>query len=270
MEFYSNSKPDLVGPKIKKTVYNIMKKKSTDSTISDKISNIMSTFYKNYIEQNKLITFFMIISIIFLIYRYYTNKKNGSNKSNEEYINIRKHDEQNVFNEILNNQTAHLRYDSQPSFNKLHSVKQQAEPINYPPNPLPIRLPEKGLIYAKNIYPDPDTFTNLNTPNYNYDNVYQNPTRSYYTGTRNTYENAKDTNIYNHLSGKWSYPTNFNTSTGDFVQQMTTANNNNIVSYQTILDNMNNNLTDSLKLGPKYIDINSPELEMEPPYATEI
>ena len=165
----------------------------------------------------------------------------------------------------MNTQTSHLRYDTQPSFNRLYSVDQQKEPVNYPPSPLPINIPDLGIVYTKDLYGYPKPFPNLNSPNYNYNNVYTNPQLAYYNGTYNTYKNAQDTNIINPLG----YPTNFNTSTGDFINHMTNANKQNIVDYQTILDNINGNLVDALKLGPKYLDINSPELEMEPPYAID-
>jgi hypothetical protein len=50
---------------------------------------------------------------------------------------------------------------------------------------------------------------------------------------------------------------------------MTDKNNKAITDYKTILASTNQNLIDALKLGPKYIDANMPDMDMEPPYATE-
>lgn len=276
MQFYSNSKPNLVGQKIKKSVYKIMKKKSDNITISDKISNMMSSFYNNYIKENKPITFFLLFTIIFLMYRYYNKKRDDEikkimNNENFRYDGV----EDKIMNGILKDQTSHLKYDTQPTVDRLQSVNTQAEKVYYTPDPIRIDLPstEKqgpknedrvNTVYARNIYADPRPFQNLNIPDYNYNNVYLNPQRSYYTGTFNPYENAQDTNIVN----PFGFSTKFNTTTGNFIGGMTQANKQNVIDYQSILDNMNANLINSLKLGPKYLDINSPELEMEPPYAT--
>ena len=37
MEFYSKSRPDLIGPKMRKTVYKITSTDTTGNTISDKV-----------------------------------------------------------------------------------------------------------------------------------------------------------------------------------------------------------------------------------------
>jgi|AntRauTorckE6833_2_1112554.scaffolds.fasta_scaffold55947_2 large-conductance mechanosensitive channel len=257
MEFYSKSQPNLIGPKMKKTVFKITSKENSNNTISDKVSSTLYSFYENYIAENKILTIIIISIIVFLIYRYY-NK--GENNKKEDFSS----EEAKIINEIMNNQTSHLRYDTQPSFDRLKSVNDQHEKVTYLPDPVPpVNIPNSGLVYDRNLYGYSQPFENLNNPNYNHDNVYTNPQLNYYNGTYNTYQNAKDTDITNPLG----YPTNFNTSTGDFVSGMTNANKQNIVDYQTILDNVNGNLNDSLKIGPKYLDFNSPEFEMEPPYA---
>lgn len=252
MDFYSNSKPNLIGPKVKNSVNDIVNKNTNNSTISDTISSMLTYFYKNYISDNKFVFITFIIFAIFLLYRYY-------NKESKDVENFTE-DEQKIIDEIFNDQTDHLRYDSQPSFNSLLSVNDQSQPVNYPPMPIPVNIPDKGIVHTKNLYEYSKPFETLNNPSYDYNNVYTHPSRSYYTGTYNTYDNAKDTNIINPLG----HLNNFNTSTGDFVGQMTDANQQNILDYQTILDNTQGQLVDNLKIGPNNLD---EQTDIEPPYA---
>jgi len=254
MEFYSRSKPNLIAPKLKKTIYKIMKDNSKNKTISEKISNLLYEFYKSYIYENKVLILIIFLIIIFLMYRYYNRKEKFAND-----------DDYDVLKDIMGPQTSHLRYDTQPYFNNLKSVEDQQQSVNYPPDPLPVNIPDKGIVYTRNLYDDPDPYPKINTANYDYDNVYKNKSLSYYNGTHNTYNNAQDTNIINPLG----YLNNFNTSTGDFVGQMTDENTKNILDYQSILDNNQSALIDSLKVGPVYLDTENYDLEMEPPYATE-
>jgi hypothetical protein len=256
MEFFSNSKPDLVGPKVRKSVYNIMKTDVTNATISDKISLMLTDFYKDYISENKTIFIIVVLIVLFLLYRYY-NKEKQKNKDYTEKFTI---DEQNIIDNIMNDQTSHLKLDTQPSFNNLQSVNDQHEDINYPPMPIPLNIPNKGIVYTKNPYTYPSPPTNLNNPNYDYNDVYKNKSRSYYSGTHNPYKNAQDTDIVN----PYGWSNRFNTDTGAFITNMTDANNQNIIDYQTVLDNMEGNLIDGLKLGPRHLN-DVPE--MEPPYS---
>ena len=257
MSFDFNSKPSLIGPKMKKTVYKVMKQTSTNSIISEKISNSVNIFYDDYIAPNKLIAVSIIIVILFLIYRYYTK---GENK---EFFTKYEH---NIIDDITGIQTAHLRHDTQHTFNHLIPVNQQHEHVNYPPDPLPVNLPDKGIVYTKNLGNYPPMYPNLNQPQYDYNNVYKYPSRSYYTGTYNTYKNAQDTDIANPLG----FSNRFNSSTGQYVTHMTDKNKQNITDYQTIIDNMNGDLYSSMKYGPNGIDPFVPEPKIEPPYSTEI
>ena len=258
MSFFSNTRPNLIGNDIKRTVNKIMKKQSNNTTISDKISFRLGEFYKNYIEENKFYVFIFFIIIIFLIYRYYNRSGKKENYSNQDYEKLK---------DIIYNQTAHLRYDDQPTIDRLRSIDDQPrhDKVYYPPDPLPVNIPGKGIIYTRNIYDDPEPYPALNTPKYNYNNVYENKSRSYYNGTYDTYQNAQDTDIPNPLG----YPNNFNTTTGDYIKYMTNTNEKYVMDYQNILDKANLNLVDSLKIGPKYLNTKIPEFEMEPPYATD-
>jgi large-conductance mechanosensitive channel len=215
MEFFSNSKPDLVGPKVRKSVYKIMKTDIDNTTISDRISSMMTNFYKDYISEYKLFFFFVVAMVVFLLYRYYTKERKAkTGEDRQEKFTV---EEQKIMDNIMNTQTAHLKLDTQPSFNPLKPVNDQHEDVNYPPDPLAVNLPDKGLIYTKNLYGDyPPQFDNLNKPNYDYNTVYTSPNRSYYSGTHNPYENAQDTNIIN----PYGWSNRFNTDTGAFINSI--------------------------------------------------
>lgn len=260
MDFFSKTKPNLIDPKMKKTVYKIIKKNPLNYTISEKISEMMNKFYKSYIKQNLFFILVILAIVIFLVYRYYKKKENDKNNENFQY----EFDEDAYLMNDINNQTNHLRYDTQPSFDRLHSVKYQEEPVYYPPDPLPINLSGKGIQYKRDIYNEKvNPFPYLNTPNYDYNNVYTNTSRLYHNGTYNTYNDAKDTELVNPLG----YSNKFNTTTGDFIKGMTDKNEKVITDYREIIDNMEGNLIDSLKIGPKYLDVNNTELDIEPPYS---
>jgi hypothetical protein len=266
MDFYANSKPSLIGANMKKTVNKIMKNESYTGTISDKLSHYIDELYKDNIKNNKFVVFVLVAVIFFLLYRYY-NRASKVQRTEEFYTD----NTYRTMNEITD-QTNHLNYQPQPHFNRLQSVNKQLHntTVSYPPDPLPINIPSEGIIYTRGTASDPTgnwrhPYPNLNNPDYDYNNVYKYPQRAYYNGTYNTYADAVDTSIPNPLG----YPNNFNTSTGDFIVQSTNANEKSILDYQTIINNMNNNLIDNLQIGPKYLDVNVPDLEMEPPYATE-
>lgn len=290
MEFYSNSMPNLIGEQVQKSVYKIMKKKSYDNTISDKITDLMKSFYRNYIQPYKFITLIIVAVVVFLIYRYNNRSNNKLGDLDEQFKNINCSDnideidkdikdnpelvcqKKGIFDEIINEQTAHLKYDSQPSFNNLESVEKQMQnvTVNYPPNPVPINIPsnDKGLVYTRNIYDDPQQIRhdNLNNPEYNYNNVYEYPQRSYYTGTYNDYNNNDNNPITNgEIMNPLGFPSNFNETTGYFVDGMTNANQQNIVNFQTLLDNKKDNLISAQDVNNQ----NPYNLEMEPPFATE-
>lgn len=261
MDFFSNSKPDLVGPKVKKSVFKIIKTGGTiNATISDKISSLIESIYKDYISEYKLIVVIMVVIVIFLLYRYYSKDKTAKVKQEEK--EKFSPEEERIINQIMNEQTADLKYDKQPSFNPLYSVnEQQKDNVNYPPEPLPINLPGKGIVMTQNPYNNyPAEYQNLNTPIYDYNAVYKYPNRSYYSGTYDTYKGAQDTSIINPFG--WS--NDFNTNTGAFVSGMTGANRQNVVDYQTMLDTMEANLIDGLRVGPDHL---ADVPEVDPPYA---
>jgi len=255
MEFDYNNKPSLIGTRIKKSVSNIMKKSSDVSTISDKVTQIVMNFYDNYIYEFRFILLIIICFVVFLIYRYY----NRTNKKREDFSN-------DLINTIVHNQTEKLWYNEQPSMNPLNSVRNQTEFVNYPPEPLPINLPNEGIVLRQDIYPPPPPFPFMNTPKYDYKEVNEQNSRVYSNGTFNTYKHAEDTNLINPLG----FSNKFNTTTGNFIGEMTRLNKDNIYDYQKILDNTHGNLLDSLKIGPTYLDTSNFDTNIEPPYNTDL
>lgn len=255
INFNSESKVTLMGNNTKRMLMQLNKKNPDHLTISEKIAELGKLFYENIISKNKVVFIVSIIIILFLTHRYYKKK----NKEKEGYTDV-------SLDKDIKNQVKQLKYNVQPSFNRLQSVKDQQTHVNYPPKPLPINIPDKGIIYERNLYadnvPQQLPFEYLNSVDYDYSNVYKYPSRSYHTGTYNPYAYAQDTTIENPLG----YPTNFNTSTGDFINQATALNQQNIIDYQTILDNMEGNLIESLKQGPHAVNMNYPINIMEPPY----
>jgi hypothetical protein len=267
MQFYSNSKPDLIVPKVRNSVVYVIKKKSSFNTLSDKISDLISGFYDSYICDCKIIILLLAAIFVILLCRYYDKQNKiskGTYKDNKEGFSS---EEDKLISKLLNDKTNYLEYNTQPSFNRLYSVNDQHEPVNYLPDPVPpINMPGKGLVYDNNLYPYSKPYENLNNPNYDYDNVYTTPSRSYYNGTYNPYKNAQDTNITNPMG----FSNQFNSTTGNFVGGMTSANNQNITDYQKILTTMNTDLINSVGLGPESLNINELEPKMVPPYSTDM
>lgn len=285
MQFYSNAEPNLIGSIVRKTIYKVIKKKSNNSTISDKISNMMDDFYKKYICDCKLIVLVLAAIFVMLLCRYYDkqNKKDQTKvttyskpKSKEEedlYIELGIDNDEytsenltnkkdNILSNNIHDQTSHLKYNSQPSFNNLQSVNSQFDSVEYIPNSTPINIPGLGFVPDKSLYPYSKPYENLNNPNYNYADVYKNPSRSYYNGTYDTYDNAQDTNIMNPLG----FSNDFNSTTGNFIGGMTAANKQNIIDYKQLLDNTNSDLLNSV--GPNSINLSDFETTMVPPYAS--
>lgn len=255
MDFYSGKQPNLIGPLMKSTIYKVIKKPQiAGNTISDKVSNGLSSLYKTYIVDNKLVVFIIIIIMVFLIYRYYQTKSISKSKSlikkQEEFLN----QDRNLINDIKDYQTNRLMLDIHHTMNPIESLENQKGEINYPSQRMPINIPNKGLTFGSDSDTNQKPFSSLNRVNYDYNNINSSPLKSYYSGTPN------QMNWFN----------NFNTSQGNFVNEMTFDNRKILTDYQTILNNNNNNqenLIDSLKLQPNYIGINSTEYTMQSPFA---
>lgn len=263
MDFYSGKQPNLIGPIMKNTVCTVMKRPVINNTVSDKVSTYVSRLYQDYIVENKIVLFILAVFVGFLIYRYYNKNQTKEKKETKEKFS---NEESSLMKEIRQYQTQHLQYDNPPSMNPTEPPSQQEDEVFYPPDPLPINIPGSGFVYSRNIYNQPTKFPEFNNAPYDHNNVYNYPSNSFYNGTYNTYQGAQNTDIVNPFG--WS--NQFNTNSGGFVNPMTNLNMENMIDYQTILDNNNNNLTNALKLGPKYINANAPEYGMDPPYALDI
>ncbi|QKF93834.1 hypothetical protein QKU48_gp0376 [Fadolivirus algeromassiliense] len=261
MDFYSGKQPNLIGPIMKSTMCKVIKKPTINNTVSDKVSSYVSDLYKDYIIDNKIAIFILLIFVAFLVYRYYNKNETKKIKPKESFTN----EDANLINEIKFYQTKHLQHDNPPKMNPTEPPSEQENDVFYPPDPLPINIPGNGLVFSRDIYNNTNKFPQFNNTPYDHNNVYNYPTNTYFEGTYNTYQNAQDTNIMN----PYNWSNSFNTNSGAFVSPMTNLNMQNMVDYQTILDNTNNNLTNALKLGPKFIDTNKPEYDMEPPYAQD-
>jgi len=236
MEYYYGKQPNLIGPIMKSTVTKAIKQSNINNTISDKITSYIENLYKQYIIDNKIVIFIIIIIVLFLFYRYYNkNNKNNKNSKNEHYDN----NNNNLLKEINKYQQECLITNDQPTMNPIKSIDDQPTKVYYPPDPLPINIPEKGLVYTRNLYEDPKSYSSLNHVNYDYNAVHGD--RSYYLGTYPTYQSKQDTTIIN----PYSWSNDFNTNSGNFVNSMTNKNMENVMDYQTILNNMENDLSKS-------------------------
>lgn len=260
MDFYSGKQPNLIGPVMKHTICKVIKKPQINNTVSDKISNFMSNLYKTYIMQNKLLIFIVILIIGFLFYRYY-NTKSSKKENPEKFAN----QDYNLMKDIRDYQTRNLIFDTPQTMNPIEPVEKQKEEVYYPPSPLPINIPGDGIVYTRNLYANPKPYTPINSVDYNYNNVYTNPSRSYYAGSYDTYKNPEDTNIVNPLG----WPNDFNGATGKFINEMTRDNHRVLTDYQTILDTSRGNLIDGLKIGSNYMDVSQGEYIMQPPFADD-
>jgi len=218
MDFFSNSKPNLLSSRVNKNINKIVKVDiPINKTVSEIISDNISFLYKNYLLQNKFTSIVIFFFILFLIYRF-------CNKNNQIHENYN-------HNLYSNN--------SQPTINPLYPVSSHENHVNYPPKSIPINLPIDGnfnLVNKKNIYKNPPPFTNLNSPNYNYNSVYENPSLSYYSGLEDTYtkQYMNNDDLIEHPHG---FDTNFNYTTSKFINDATRYNNNNVMEYQNILNN---------------------------------
>lgn len=99
MDFFSNSKPELIDPSIQKQIDKIIKKGGNKKTPSEKISTKIIDFYKTYISQYKFCVFIIVVVVIFLIYRYYSNK---TSKSKEQKKNIQNIQNEKIYDDIYN------------------------------------------------------------------------------------------------------------------------------------------------------------------------
>jgi hypothetical protein len=234
MDFYSGMQPNLIGPIMKKTVYTITEKKIViNNTISEQITSGFATFYYDYIYENKYLILFIIFIIILLFYRYNSVKTNKNYYLPTKKERFRPEDK-NLLRQITDYQTAHLKYDNPPSMNPLNSPSDDIDSIFYPPDKLPINIPDQGIIYTRDLYDKPQQ-QDLYHPYYDYSNK---SSRAYYTGTENTYKDSQPSNMVN----PYSWSNDFNINSGKFVGASTYANKMNVNEFKNIVENQQNNL----------------------------
>lgn len=132
---------------------------------------------------------------------------------------------------------------STDEFNPLIEISEQEMDPLLEPTPVPALKKEQNYPYLIN-----NSFT------YPVD-VYT-PKRSYYS---QAYIPPYDTTYINEFG--------YVDDSDRGVNMLDVANRNNIVDYQQILDEMRGNLTNSLRIGPEYLNEHDPEYTMDPPYA---
>jgi hypothetical protein len=243
MDFYSKQPPNLIGPVMKETLNDIIKSKpEIHNTVSDKLAKYVTEIYTNYISPNMI---FIIIAIIFGVFLYYRwqNRSNSPSESKEDFQTI---ENNNLLNEIEEYQLSLLKHDNPPSMNPIVSVNKQNQNdiINYPPDRMtPFNAGEGRYVQFPNQFQQGQQQFPVNDSNYDFNNVYSDPTRSYYNGTYNTYQNAHDTDIQN----PYGWSNNFNTNSGNFVNFMTSSNNANVTDLNLIEHDMQGTLIESLR-----------------------
>ena len=240
MDFFSGKNPDLIGPAMKSSLHEIMNKpKAINATVSDKVTITLYNFWNDYIYEYKFIIICIILIITFFIFRYYN--KNKIEKFENKKCPKPKYDKNDpdvdLFKEIEN---YNFHYDGHLYMNPLESIDKQENKteVLYPADPLPVNISNDKKIFTRNLYDDPLPDKPLNAANYDYDGVYKNASRSYYSGLYDTYKDAEDTIIEN----PYDWSNKFNTTTGKFVGQMTDRNLQAVKDYQTIIDNTEYNL----------------------------
>ncbi len=234
MEYYSGSRPNLIGPIMKATVNKAIKRPAIGNTISDKVTNHITKMYNNYVVNNK-IPFFVCLAIIsFLVYRYHCKK------TNEQFNPHHKKKAQTLpYTHLQMNPTSPIDHQDVDI------------DIQYPPDPLPINLGNRegkdNIVYTRDIFEHNNTSDLLNDDLsyiYDHNNVYNRSSLENYHGLYNTYQDAKDTDIPNPFG--WS--NDFNTNTGHFVSDMTDLNAAALGNYQKVLDTTRQNLFDGATL----------------------
>jgi hypothetical protein len=285
MDFYSNSKPNLISSKIRNKVKLMTYKSPKIKSNLNNVNNIKSIFndflyylYSSYIKPNKEILFIIIASCLFLWYRCQVSKKekedlkidelleefNNEDNAQKNYNFIECGKEPSV-NDIMRNisrQTMHMRSDigNQPSMNPSIPVKDQyVEQVNYMPDNVPINIDGSGPRILN--MPTSEAYHNLISPSMKHNAGINDVSRQYYTGIHNSYQNQLDTDIINPLG----FPNNFNSTTDEYVDKNVNLNKQNLIDYSQILYNTNQNLTNSLGIGPNNLNIDT---DMTPPYIT--
>jgi hypothetical protein len=284
MDFYSKSKPDLLANNIKKTFNSVSQNKIYNTNpISDKLTDSIIYFLKEYIEPNKLIII-IIVSVVSYLYYCYDNKlKNKKlNPKREPFVN----GELRKLNKRIDASLEHLPQNKQFTLNPLFPVRNQESNINYIPDNF------KFNVNNQFIQPSHEPLTNkqLNPsqmidPNYNYmtnNQTNHNDARNSYSIPN--YQNHQDTTIEN----PYGFDNKFVSSDENYINQNSYHNINAIMTNQNqnqqyeqnMINNQNQYLPQSYSNsniesnnGTNIMDLNldlDSSTEIEPPYSDEI
>jgi hypothetical protein len=267
MEFFSNSKPNLLSRNIKAKFKSISNNSSPNNfTINDNVTDSIMFFLKKYIEPNKVLLILILLLTIYL-YNKYENKKKRQRKKKDGTKEPFVSNELAKLNEAISNQTSHLPINHQGTMNPLYPVSNQHSDVNYLADPIPVKINNKfHIARPDDLYGKPEQYPNMIDPQYDYFSPYVNKSRNIYTGVTNTYINQPDTNIANPLG----LDNNFVSTDANFVTGMTKANLNNFKTFKYEQKQNENKLIDNMKFGPSYLNPDSPEPMMEPPYSDQI
>ncbi|MBA42589.1 MAG: hypothetical protein CMF62_01085 [Magnetococcales bacterium] len=261
MEFYSNSKPDLIANNIKRKFKNISTKKiSNELVIQDNFTDYIMFFLREYIEPNKFIIIFVFIVVTYLYYRY-ENKKTKKIKNNPEPF---RSDDLQKLKKQISSQTTHLPLNEQATFNPLYPVANQYHDVNYLPDKIPMRIDNNfQMVRGNDMYGSPQEYKNMIDPKYDYNIPYVNKSRNIYTGVTNTYQNQPDSSMINPLG----LPNNQISSDAEFVTGMTNANLNNFKNFKNEHIASENQLINNMRNG--VLNTNQ-ESNIDLPYSDEI
>lgn len=248
MNVFSNNPQNLIGRNTKMMLYNNIRKRPV---IRPRLGmdRLLSSIYKDFIIPNRVFVVLVLCIGLYLLYRY-LNKEEYQEEFSEE-------DEEKLL-KMMEDQTAHLEQNEQQTMNPIYPLAKQQSNVAYPPGNFPINTGTEISMLNRNDFPQAPQEISLGDPNYDYSAVYSNPSRSSYTGTTNLYRNAVDTSIQNPLG----FSNQFNTTTGDFVSGMADTNNNNVMAFDSILKNSEQNMVNGSQ-GSPYQD----EPYVVPPYA---
>lgn len=243
MEFYSGKQPNLIGPVMKDTMDKIINNTNPNPTVSDKINNLVSDLYTNYIAPNLILIIIIIAIIAWLVYRYFNKKEKVSRE--ERYENEKPITSQNLIRELEKEANRNMM-DETIRMNPMLSPEDNGVEMNYVADEIPLRfVPGQNLLQPPKPYVQPD-------PRFNtipYDPSRFADTRLVTAGTIDTYANVKDSDMIH----PYGWDTNFNQTSGSYVSGMVDLNNQAISDLNAITDSNQQNMSDGKTYIPQFI-----------------
>lgn len=246
MEFYSGKQPNLIGPIMKDTMDKIINNTNPNPTISDKVNNLVSGFYNDYIAPHLILIIIIIIIAGWLIYRYFNKKHKSEQYENQsiqfddtEKINTNLLQELEKYaNKNMENETIRM--------NPMLTPEDNGVEMNYVADEIPLRfVPGQNLIQPPKPYVQPD-------PRFNtipYDPSRFADTRLVTAGTVDTYAGVKDTDMVS----PYGWDTNFNKTSGSYVSGMVDLNNQALSDLDMIRDTNQQNMESNKTYIPQFI-----------------